>query len=41
VQYPGQQHNIPHFIKSLTYFDDADHDPMPKIFFKAEWSGIN
>jgi hypothetical protein len=40
VQYPGQQHNIPHFIKSLTYFDDADHDPMPKIFFKAEWSGI-
>jgi hypothetical protein len=40
VQYPGQQHNIPHFIKSLTYFDDADRDPMPKIFFKAEWSGI-
>ncbi len=40
VQYPGQRHNIPHFIKSLTYFDDADRDPMPKIFFKAEWSGI-
>jgi len=40
VQYPGQQHNIPHFIKSLTYFDDADRDPMPKIFFKAEWNGI-
>jgi hypothetical protein len=40
AQYPGQQHNIPHFIKSLTYFDDADRDPMPKIFFKADWNSI-
>ena len=39
-QYPGQEHNIPHFIKSLAYFDDAESDPMPKIFFDASWSGI-
>lgn len=39
-QYPGQEHNIPHFIKSVTYFDDAEADPMPKIFFDATWSGV-
>ncbi|MBI5754562.1 nucleotidyl transferase AbiEii/AbiGii toxin family protein [Candidatus Peregrinibacteria bacterium] len=39
-QYPGQERNIAHILKSLTYFDDADHEPMPKIFFKASWKGI-
>ena len=39
-QYPGQKHNIPHFIKSVTYFNDAENDPMPKIFFTASWNGI-
>lgn len=40
VQYPGQKHNMPHFIKSLTYFDDAEHDPMPKLFFNVGWGSI-
>ena len=35
--YPGQAHNLSHFLKSLTYFVDAEHDPMPKLFFKANW----
>ncbi|MEK7173484.1 MAG: nucleotidyl transferase AbiEii/AbiGii toxin family protein [Patescibacteria group bacterium] len=35
--YPGQQHNVPHFLKSLVYFADAEADPMPNLFFKADW----
>lgn len=39
-QYPGQAHNIPHIFKSLTFFDDAEQDPMPEIFFSADWKTI-
>lgn len=39
-QYPGQKHNQAHFLKSLTYFADAEADPMPKIFFKASWRDV-
>lgn len=38
--YPEQQHNITHFLKSLTYFDDAEADPMPTLFFEADWKTI-
>ena len=38
-QYP-QQHNIPHLLKSLTYFADAEEDPMPRLNFSADWKGI-
>ena len=39
-QYPEQEHSLPHFIKSLTYFADAEEDPMPKLHFKADWDEI-
>lgn len=39
-QYPTVAHNYQHILKSLTYFVDAENDPMPKLFFKAPWSGI-
>lgn len=39
-QYPDQKNNINHILKSLTYFEDAENDPMPKIFFKASWQEI-
>lgn len=39
-QYPNISHNYHHIIKSLTYFDDAENDPMPKLFFKASWKDI-
>lgn len=39
-QYPGQEHNLNHIIKSLTYFADAENDPMPKCFFKVLWPEI-
>jgi len=22
------------------YFEDAESDPMPKLYFKADWAGI-
>ena len=39
-QYPGQEDNLNHIIKSLTYFADAEGEPEPKIFFKASWQDI-
>ncbi len=39
-QYPGKDHNAPHILKSLTYFSDAEKDPMPKLFFAATWGGV-
>src|SRR3989338_2652911 len=39
-QYPGQEHNLPHIIKSLTYFTDADGDPMPQTYFEANWKTV-
>lgn len=39
-QYPGKDHSVPHFLKSLVYFDDAEEDPMPNLNFKADWKEI-
>ncbi len=39
-QYPFHNHNIGHFLTSLVYFDDAEKDPMPRVFFKADWKEI-
>ena len=39
-QFPEKNHSMPHFIKSLTYFDDAEEDIMPKLYFKADWEEI-
>ncbi|MDP2838165.1 MAG: nucleotidyl transferase AbiEii/AbiGii toxin family protein [Candidatus Moranbacteria bacterium] len=36
-QYGEQHHSLPHFLKSLVYFADAEDDPMPEIFFQADW----
>lgn len=39
-QYPGQERNMNHILRSLIYFDDAESDPMPRIFFKTSWNEI-
>ena len=39
-QYPGKEHNIPHILKSLNYFEDAEADPMPKVFFDVDWHKV-
>jgi len=40
AQFPGKEHNVPHFLKSLVYFEDAEDDPMPRLHFKADWKEI-
>ena len=40
AQFPGKEHNIPHFLKSLVYFEDAEGDPMPALNFKADWETV-
>lgn len=40
VQYPSIAHDYHHILKSLVYFEDAENDPAPNIFFKASWSEV-
>lgn len=37
--YP-QKHNFSHILKSLTFFDDAENDPMPQVNFKVTWNEV-
>lgn len=39
-QYAEIQHNETHLIKSLVYFEDAEDDPEPKLFFDADWDTV-
>lgn len=40
IQYPNRNHNFHHLLKSLTYFDDAEQDPDPIIFFDTTWQKV-
>lgn len=40
AQYPSVAHDYHHILKSLLYFDDAEDDPEPKIFFTARWTEV-
>lgn len=39
-RYPDQHHSLPHFLKSLVYFVDAEEDPMPNVFFSVDWKTV-
>lgn len=39
-QYPLIAHDYHHILKSLVYFEDAEKDPEPEIFFKATWKDV-
>lgn len=39
-QYKNIAHNFHHILKALMYFDDAEADPMPEIFFDADWKKV-
>ena len=39
-QYPNISHNYHHIIKSLTFFEDAEDEPMPQQFSGATWQDI-
>lgn len=40
AQYPTVIHEHNHILRSLTYFVDADTDPMPQLYFVADWKKI-
>ncbi len=40
IQYPNSSHNYHHIIKSLTYFEEAEEDPEPQIFFNVTWEQV-
>lgn len=39
-QYPNTKHTHYHILKSLAYFEDAEPDADPVIFFKADWRTV-
>lgn len=39
-QYPLVVHNYHHILKSLVYFEDAENDPGPDVYFKATWTEV-
>lgn len=40
IQYPSVAHDYHHILKSMVYFEDAESDPDPQIFFKANWKEV-
>ena len=40
IQYPSIAHNYHHILKSMVYFDDAEIDPEPEIYFEASWKKV-
>ena len=39
-QYPSVAHDYHHILKALVYFNDAESDPEPEIYFKANWNTV-
>lgn len=39
-QYPSVAHDFHHILKSLIYFEDAEIDPDPEIYFDANWQKV-
>lgn len=40
AQYPSVAHNYHHILKALVYFEDAESDPEPQIYFNADWKKV-
>ena len=40
VQYPSIAHDYHHILKALVYFEDAESDPEPEIYFDATWDKV-
>ncbi len=40
AQYPSVAHDYHHILKAMVYFEDAENDPEPEIFFKVSWNEI-
>ncbi len=40
IQYPSIAHGYHHLLKALVYFEDAESDPEPVIYFNASWKKV-
>lgn len=40
TQYPSVAHDYHHILKSMVYFEDAESDPNPEIYFDADWKKV-
>lgn len=40
IQYSTIAHNYHHILKALVYFEDAESDPEPEIYFDASWKKV-
>lgn len=39
-KYAGVSYSTAHLLKSLTYFEDAEDDPMPQMLTSLEWDDV-
>jgi len=39
-KYPKTDYNLPHILKSLVYFEDADKQPPPRMHKKVTWEEV-
>lgn len=39
-KYTSIEYNLPHILKSLVYFEDANKQPMPKMFIPLNWDQV-
>lgn len=39
-KYKNVEYNLPHILKSLVYFNDADGQPMPKMHTNLTWEHV-
>lgn len=39
-KFVGVNYNLPHILRSLVYFDDAEKEPMPTMLVPVRWSDI-
>lgn len=39
-KYRGVQINLVHYIKALTYFEEAEADPMPRMLKRVSWNNV-
>jgi len=40
LKYSNQKYNKMHLLKCLTYFEDAEHDPNPKMLMPVSWPTV-
>jgi len=40
IKYAKVKYNLPHILKSLVYFEDADIQPMPRMHVDIEWKKV-